>query len=104
MQVPFTSSSECKASRLIAFYFKIRVTVLEGPLTVTGVYAEGPYSPYINHLEGNVYQTGEAFEVKCGFGESDAVTKRGDWDQALFGVHTREAGQIIKLSTVITYT
>lgn len=105
MQVPFASSSESKASRMNSFYFRVRVNVQEGPLTITSTSCSGPHNPRITEFDRThrVFPTGSSFIVECRMGPQTIQGSRGHHDQVNWGVFTEELGQIIQLSTVVTY-
>lgn len=92
MSIPFASSSEVKASKLGGVFFKVRVTVLEGKLTIAGTACNGPHSPTITKIRrGTVYLPGESFIVECSMAPS-TVTNTSGHAQVNFGVHTAELG------------
>jgi hypothetical protein len=103
MPVPFASSSEVWASKLGCVFFKVRVTVLEGSLTVTGTYCNGPHSPTITKFSRNqVFAVGESFIVECYIAPSTVKTKEAN-AQVNFGLHTLDLGQIIQLTALVMY-
>jgi hypothetical protein len=104
MDVPFRSSAELAVKKIGSGYTfaKVRVTVLSGQLTVTGTSCNGPHKPSINSLD-KIYLSGESFVVECKLGPK-TVNNPGHHDQVNWGVRTKELGDIIQLSAVITYT
>lgn len=102
--VPFASSSEVNiATATNRAVFKLRVTVLEGKLTVQSATCNGPHNPTITRFMRNQeFTTGTTFPVDCSLG-AQTVNNPGRHDQVNYGVFTKELGQIIQLSAVVSY-
>lgn len=83
---------------------KLRITVLQGELTGIKLSKSGKNNPKISTPTPlhTVYAKGGVFYVQCSVGPL-TVSKKSGWDQANFGVHTKELGQIVQLSAQVMY-
>ena len=105
VDTPFASSSELSAKKLSGSYLfaKVRITVLEGGLTITGTGVSGKHSPKITKFPRNhVLTAGQAVIVECSLGPSEGGSS-GHHEQVNWGVHTKELGEVVKLAAVVSF-
>lgn len=88
-----------KLVSMTALPAEIRITVLEGKLTISGTYAAGPHHPKLTGVRsGQVLQAGQTVTVRCDVDANKRQQQSGNYGQADFGVYTSELGQILQLS------
>lgn len=79
--------------------FEVRITVVEGTLTITGTYTAGPHHPTLTGVRsGQVLQTGDTVKVRCDVDPDKREQQTGNYSTVDFGVYTAELGQILQLS------
>jgi len=104
MPVPFASSSECHFDDIEGDSFTVKITVLEGELTVVGTYCNGPHNPKITKFKKNqVFPAGSVFIVEGSNGKATGQPANKHPQQVNFGLTTKELGQILKLTTLVVY-
>lgn len=81
---------------------EVRITVVEGTLTITDTYAEGPHNPTLTGVvRGQVLNAGDSALVRCDVDPDKRRQQSGLYDIVDFGVYTAELGQILQLSAQV---
>ena len=88
-----------KLASMTSLPSEVRVTVVEGTLTITDTYAEGPHNPTLTGLRhGQVLHAGDTVLVRCDVDPDKRKQQSGNYGVVDFGVYTAELGQILQLS------